>query len=381
MAKPAKFIIRYNRFISKIRHEKFKDKNKTNVNKKSILNLLSPQSNNEPNELENRVSSIELLNMNHHRELHLHIQKLSYILHHMGINNENKMNSNSNLVNKLIDIPTCKIKQLAREDNFGNQMVILAHLIFLGELDVDTFMRLVMKLQINELVEVHRRLYLDAKSLFNDWDKDERTNIMVSVVLAARYEMLNDIESATTLVEFSKEDWFSKLSKLRFSDIKNIFLLCNKLIDKDWIKEIILNYEDDNVKYIAWEIWGDVDIRESIKMEGIKGLLIRLESESILVDSKWKGRFLSLSRRLGISLKDNDKLEKIKSKLLVMIELTIEEINDSIQGSDDEAQIRAGTNLRHILHEFKNPRPDSQINLGTRAQADDEAVLRLLRNN
>lgn len=329
--------------------------NTANKESESILNLLSGNNN-----IIKQINKLERINDEHELNILRLINKLSYIQKNIGVYNYNKdfKAKNKIIANELIDMPIDKVTELVRNLTNGsniknsthfeieNQLIILlSHLVFRNSLTCDLFSRIVTKLQLINLKKIHYALITDPNGFIKDWN-NERSRIICGLSLAARYKMLKDFTSVQIILKNEFKDiWMNTLinniSILRGNDLKNIVNVVDGLIEYGYLVTCIIKVNNGQFIYSFWEnhpndgiikSWLEHDTQKKpagSKLNKYQKFIIQLYTNpSISTVNKWKNKVLNISKKLKLSILNENQINN--EKFNAFIELLLNEMNDEM---------------------------------------------------
>lgn len=330
------------------------------VNNTSILNMLSGEFNNIGKNIESavhkQVNELERLNEHHNKNVIRLANKLAYIQDNIGLHNNDENNTRI-LANELIDMPVDKVIELVKDltkhvdnkvsMNFRTEdelFILLSHLVFRNSLNADLFSRIVMKLGIFNLRQVHNKLVQDPEDFIMGWNDNGRSRIVCGLALTARYKMLKDFKSAQGMVRSEFQDiWMNalinneRLKVLNGGDIKNFINVIDGLIEYGYLVTCIIKTKNAGIVYSFWERHGnDGLIKEWLELESGDGLnkyqkfiIDMYTNASISTVNKWKLKVLNISKKLRLGIVNSEQVNK--DKYFAFIELLLNEMEEEME--------------------------------------------------
>lgn len=349
------------------------------IDQQPILSILADTSIN-INEIHDKVERIETLNSMHQRSMNRTTKKLDYILDHIGFDT---ITENKNLVNDLMNMPLNLIEGMINNKSINhdrNQLLtIMAHLIFRNILTIDTFMKIVLKLPIKDVVNIQSNLYDDPGHILYKWEIDERTRVMASIVMASKLKIIGDYERSREIISSSVlTSWMPsiKSNKLTCSDGQNLLGLLDNMIEYNALLNVVMNTENTDFMYSFWEQHPkDTTLKESLQKlidpATIKGFVINMTQNPVVATNRnYINRVIQISRGLHLSSLPEDKINKVK--FTQWVELLIRELKESIN-KDDDGYVDSLEELEEIFEKFKKPHTGDN-------KLDDFEVYDIIRN-
>lgn len=336
----------------------------------SVLDILSENFDAKGQNIEKavrkQVDELEKINRYHNQNVTRLANKLSYIQDNIGFHTTvNDAKRTKIFANELIDMPLEKVIDLvksltAAKVKYSLKMetdltVLLSHLVFRNSLDANLFSRIIMKLGLFNLKQVHSKLASDPEDFIQGWNDGGTSRIRCGMALAARYKMLKDFGSAQNLIcsEFQTV-WLKTLVEnariLNGSDIKNMINTVDGLIDYGYLVTCVVKTNNAQVIYSFWEAhpndglikeWLEKDIRNEsisslVKLNAYQKFIVDMYTNpAISTRNKWKVKVLNVSKKLRLGISEFPQIQG--DRFFAFTELLLNEMEDEM---DNDAERR-----------------------------------------
>ncbi|GMG19437.1 unnamed protein product [Ambrosiozyma monospora] len=336
----------------------------------NLLSILTkPKSNNETDVLKDaRSKAQEVGKFTRIENSHFFkvSSNLNYILNTFGTQESSLTNRQQILLDKLIHETHGKGRYLQTLDHLvkseDDAMLVFSYLLLQNQMSISLFARLVMKLHLEKLLLVERRLANDHFLL--GYDTDPEIAIKAHVLIAFRMKMTGALVMAQFYVEkYLKSEWLPAVKSGVFVSPAyqyNMLQLCSNFFNDSILSDLVIDSESPLLAYRFWEISPnnsqikeffqeflesqatDLEISKVSKVSSkctlsrSQILFVKLLSNPLISSSKdFSRRLGQLSKKfqlgMGSSSHQNNTLDE---KMFAFLDLLLKDLADDVHEGD-----------------------------------------------
>ncbi|QPG77113.1 hypothetical protein FOA43_004516 [Brettanomyces nanus] len=345
---------------------------------KSLLHLLEkPHSSNLDIEINERVQGLERLIEVGQNQIETVSNSLNYVLDNFGsISSEKLTMRQKKLQNQLIHSSKQQIRMLIRRTRSQEDLlIILSHLIFREELDVDSLVNIVMKLNLEMLLSVHQRLHANP-NMVRGWQSDPEVRIKAEIAYASRYKLLGSKVLSNFIINSSLESsWLPKVKTGVFQSpayLRNMVRLLKRDENESELVQQVLDSENAFLGLCLWEMFPlnreikDFLEKRSDSLNVLQRMLVLFMNNTLISTSREISLKLArISEHLKLCTTKKVSPKSLR-RTIGTIEVILRELRDSVD-LQEEGNAELLENLVDILNETKEKEADddSEYTLGT----------------